>query len=55
MAKETPLITYQKNAGIIDNRVVIPKFFIDKHGREFYMEVYKDKIVLKPIKRKEVE
>lgn len=51
MTEETPLVTYQKNAGIIDNRVVIPKFFIDNNGREFIMEVYKDKIVLKPIRK----
>lgn len=51
MGEERPLVTYQKNAEIGKNRVIIPKFFIDNNGREFYMEVYKDKIVLKPIRK----
>ena len=47
---ERPLI-YQKNADKVLNRVIIPKDFIDKYGRSFYMEVYKDIIVLIPIKK----
>ena len=50
---EEPILKYQKNADKVLNRVVIPKSFIDKHGRQFYMEVYEDKIVLKPIKKGE--
>lgn len=50
--EETKLI-YQKNADKVLNRVVIPKFFIEKHGRSFYMEIYEDRIVLKPIKKGE--
>ena len=34
------------------NRVILPKVFIDKYGRSFYMEVYKDIIVLIPKKEK---
>ena len=47
---ERPLI-YQKNDDKVLNRVIIPKDFIDKYGRSFYMEVYKDIIVLIPIKK----
>ena len=46
-------LVYKKNADKIMNRVIIPKFFIDKYGREFYMEIYNDKIVLKPTKKGE--
>ena len=46
-------LIYQKNADKVRNRVIIPQFFIDKHGRSFYMEVYEDKIILIPIKKKE--
>lgn len=47
---EKPKLIFQKNADKTLNRVMIPKFFIDKYGRRFYMEVYEDKIVLKPVK-----
>ena len=39
---------FQKNADKYLNRVNIPKQFIDKWGRNFYMEVYYNKIVLRP-------
>ena len=48
---ERPVLIYQKNADVEKNRVIIPKAFITKYGRQFYMEVYEDKIVLKPIKK----
>ena len=46
----TPEFVYQKNADKVLNRVVLPKKFIDDNGRKFYMEVYKDKIILRPIR-----
>lgn len=46
---EQPILIYQKTADIVKNRVIIPKKFIERHGRQFYMEVFEDKIVLKPI------
>ena len=48
---EKPIITYQKNADKEKNRIIIPKVFIDNWGREFYMEIYQDKIVLRPIRK----
>ncbi len=45
-----PLV-FQKNADKSKNKIVIPKFFINKNGNKFYMEVYDDKIILKPIKQ----
>lgn len=48
----TMLMKLQKKADKVMNRIIIPKSFIDKHGKQFYMEVYEDKIILKPIKKK---
>ena len=48
---DKPLLIFQKNADIEKNRVIIPKAFIEKFGRNFSMEVYEDKIILKPIKK----
>lgn len=47
---EKPELIYQKNADPLRNKVIIPQAFINKYGRHFYMEIYKDKIILKPIK-----
>lgn len=48
-----PIITYQKNADKVLNRIIIPKAFIDKYGREFFMQVdyENDKIILIPVKK----
>ena len=48
---EKPSLIFQKNADVEKNRVIIPKAFVEKNGRNFSMEVYEDKIVLKPIKK----
>lgn len=49
---EKPKLIFQKNADKELNRVIIPKFFIEKHGRNFYMEIFDNKIILKPINEK---
>ena len=46
---EEPFLRFQKKADKEKNRVIIPKTFIEKWGDKFYMDVYSDKIVLKPI------
>lgn len=51
--EEKPLLIFQKNADKTLNKVVIPKFFIERYGRQFYMEIYQEKIILKPIKKGE--
>lgn len=48
MEKEKKLV-FQKNADKVQNRIIIPQFFIDKFGSSFYMEIYKDYIKLIPI------
>lgn len=50
---EKPILIFQKNVDKTLNKMVIPKFFVDKFGRSFYMEIYEDKIILKPIKKGE--
>lgn len=48
-----PKIILQKNAEQTTNKIRIPKNVIDTMGNKFYMEVYEDKIILKPIKKGE--
>ena len=48
-----PMMIYHKKADECLNRVVIPKPVIEAMGRYFYMEVYQDKIVLKPLKKEQ--
>lgn len=49
---EKPKLIYQKNADKLRNRIIIPQTFINKYGREFVMEVYESKIILKPLNNK---
>lgn len=47
-------ITYHKRAEKNKNRIIIPKFYIDNFGRDFYMTIKSNgDIILKPIKKKE--
>ena len=48
---DKPLLIYQKNADKDKNRIIIPQAFINKFGNQFYMEVYVDKIIIKPVKK----
>lgn len=50
---ENPILIYQKNAEKTTNKILIPHFIIDKWGNQFYMEIYEDKIILKPILKEE--
>lgn len=44
-------LTYMKRAEKEKNRIIIPKFVIEKFGRDFYMEIFRDgSIKLTPIK-----
>ena len=49
---EKPVLVYQKNAEKTTNKIRMPKEIIEQWGNQFYMEVYQDKIVLKPVKKK---
>ena len=46
------MLNFMKRADVSRNRIIIPKFIIDKFGRDFYMEVNPEDgtIKLEPIK-----
>ena len=47
------LFKFMKRADKEKNRIIIPKFIIDKYGRDFYLEIYDDETIkLVPIKKK---
>jgi len=49
-----PILKYVKHADKEKNRIILPKFVIDKHGSDFYLEVYEDGTMkLIPIKKGE--
>lgn len=35
------------------NTILLPKKIIEKFGKEYYMEIYEDKIILVPVKKGE--
>ena len=46
-------LTYMKRADVDKNRIILPKFIIDKYGRDFYLEINEDgSMILTPIKKK---
>ena len=50
---EKPIMVFQKNADKTTNKMIIPKAIIKQWGNQFIMEVYSDKIILKPVKKGE--
>lgn len=50
---EQPILRLQKNAEATTNKIRIPKNVIKTLGNQFYMEIYENKIILKPIKKGE--
>lgn len=52
---EKPILVYQKNADKSTNKMIIPQAIINKWGNQFYMEIYEDKIILRPINNKKGE
>lgn len=50
---EEPIMIFQKNADKEKNRIIIPKAIIQQWGNQFYMEIFQDKIILKPMKKGE--
>lgn len=47
------LFRFIKKADKTLNRIVIPKFIIDKYGRDFYLEFYDDETIkLVPVNKK---
>lgn len=50
---EKLLIKLQKNAEKNTNKMRIPKEVVDKHGRNYFMEIYEDYIKIIPMKKGE--
>ena len=50
---EKPIMVFQKNTEKTTNKMIIPKAIIQQWGNQFYMEVYADKIVLKPVRKEQ--
>lgn len=48
---EKPILIFLKNAEKTQNKIVLPKICIEKFGSSYYLEVYEDKIILKPVKK----
>lgn len=51
--EEQPILIYQKSAEPKTHKMIIPKYFIEKHGLYFKMKVYKNRIVITPIEKGE--
>jgi len=45
---DKPILIFEKRADKALHKIIIPQFFVIKHGYEYYMEIYEDKIILKP-------
>ena len=48
---EKPIFVYQKNADKLMNRVMLPKKCIEKWGNTYYLEIYEDKMILRPVRK----
>lgn len=47
---DKPIMIFQKKADKTTNKMIIPKAIIQQWGNEFIMEIFQDKIILKPMK-----
>lgn len=50
---DKPLLIFKKTTEKDTNKIRLPKTIVQLWGREYYMEIYEDKIILKPIKKGE--
>lgn len=50
---DKPIMVFQKKADKTTNKMIIPKAIIQQWGNEFIMEIFQDKIILKPMKKGE--
>ena len=46
------LFRFYKKADKVMNRILIPKFIIDKYGREFYIDIMEDETIILTPKEK---
>ena len=50
---DKPIMIFQKKADKTTNKMIIPKAIIQQWGNEFIMEIFQDKIILKPMNKGE--
>ena len=50
---EKPIMIFQKNSEKTTNKIRMPKAIIEQWGNKFYMEIFNDKIILRPVIRKD--
>ena len=48
---EKPILVFQKKTDKGTNKMIIPKAIVEQWGNQFYMEIYNDKIILRPMKK----
>lgn len=48
-----PILRYIKNAEKTTNKIRLPKKVIEKFGNKYYLELYQDMMILKPIKKED--
>ena len=49
--EDKPILIYMKHAEPKTHKMIIPKTFIEQYGLDFTMEIYRNKIILKPIEK----
>lgn len=49
------LFRFYKKADKTMNRILIPKFIIEKYGREFFIDIMEDETIMLTPKVKEIE
>lgn len=50
---EKPVLVYMKKVDKTTNKIGIPKKIVEQWGISYYLEIYADRIVLRPIERGE--
>ena len=49
--QEKPILIYMKNVEKTTNKLRLPTIVVNLLGKKIYMEVYKDKVVLKSVEQ----
>lgn len=49
---EKPILVFKKRTDKTTNKMIIPKVIVNQWGNEFYMEIFSDKIILIPAKKR---
>jgi len=46
---EKPILIYHKKIEKTTRKLLIPKYVVEQWGNEYYMEIYEDKVILRPV------